>query len=91
MFQANVSTADMSLDGITIFPNPATDFIQIESNKNVVINETALFTVEGKYIETNISTTSNGIVINLKNVAAGTYLLKIKSGETLINYPFIKY
>ena len=91
MFQANVSTADMSLDGITIFPNPATDFIQIGSNNNVVINETALFTVEGKYIETNITTTSNGIVINLKNVAAGTYLLKIKSGETLINYPFIKY
>ncbi|HRH55176.1 MAG TPA: CotH kinase family protein, partial [Chitinophagales bacterium] len=91
MFQANVSIVDMGLDGITIFPNPATDFIQVESNNNVVINETALFTVEGKYIETKISTTANGIVIDLKNVAAGTYLLKIKSGETLINYPFIKY
>ncbi len=66
-------------DGITVFPNPTADFIQVKFEKGNENNTLELFSVEGKLIlsqQTNSNTTSQ---IDMSPYSNGTYMLRIKN------------
>ena len=66
---------------INIFPNPASDFIQIQNELNIQIE---LYNLSGTQL-LNIQTKNNE-TIDVSNLASGIYFLKIKDMETqLIN------
>ena len=87
---------------ITIYPNPAKDILYITglediksfgTNSNVINIEIfdllSKLHFEQKY-ELNSSSVSNSISINIHELPRGSYNIKIKYGEQLINKMFIK-
>ena len=62
---------------INIYPNPATDFIQIQNKANIRIE---LFGLNGKQF-LNIQTKNNE-TLDVSNLVSGTYLLRIQNLET---------
>ena len=73
--------------GITVFPNPTADFVQIQFDKATDNNVIELFSVEGKLLLSETKNATTISQINMSNYANGTYLLKINKNKT---YQIIK-
>jgi len=64
------------IDEIRVYPNPANDFIRIESPYS--IDQAYLYSIHGSLIK-QISAPEKSATINLTSLRAGTYILKINS------------
>lgn len=76
-FSINENSADLT---VSVFPNPFTDQLNIELNGNFIPTETTITVLDllGKKLK-EIKLTDH--VINLADLAAGTYTLLVKSNE----------
>ena len=90
MFQINVNVNDISMLGLQVYPSPAEHTVTVSLNNNEAIDLVEIFTLQGNALQLPLTQTDNQIVINLDGIAAGTYLLKIHSGNNYINYPIVK-
>ncbi len=80
----NITSVDNFDDtyGLTIFPNPAIDLIQIQfdmSNENNLIE---LYSAEGKLLLTQSSNYKTLCQIDMSKYDIGTYLIKINNKNT---------
>jgi len=66
---------------IEVYPNPATDFVNIV---NAINSNIQLYDVLGNLIATD-NVTNNNYSLNVANLAKGTYVLKITNGEGTIS------
>ena len=71
----NLSTDDFALSQVSVYPNPASDELNIKVPSNVVVNEALLFDTLGRKVDISID---NGI-INVSDVASGIYILDIET------------
>jgi hypothetical protein len=62
---------------VAIFPNPSTDFVQLQFKDPKEIFVVELFTVDGKLLESK--QTSSALKLDMMNYKAGTYLLSVKN------------
>ena len=69
--------------GITIFPNPSKDYINISGCN---IQQIVLSSIEGKEI---LSTVSKKI--DISNLVNGVYFILIKTNNNYVTQKFIKY
>ncbi len=67
---------DKQTEAITIYPNPATSILNIQTSSNQKITA-QLFDLTGKAVTSNISFTNN-ITINLQELSQGLYFVYIK-------------
>ena len=79
------------LEEVKVFPNPATDIVNVQLPSSYVNSATLLlYSIDGKFIST-LKPSVNSVKINVTNLANGTYIIRILKangeGET---YPFIK-
>jgi hypothetical protein len=93
--QSNLTiTAIDKLDnkiGITIFPNPTLDIIQIKFEKVNENNVLELYSVDGKLLLTKNASTDIQLQLDLSAYNSGTYILKIKNKKVqLRSYQVIK-
>ncbi len=70
---------------ITIYPNPAIDYIKISSDKNIESIE--LLDINGKVL---IKKQGNQI-INIRGLKSGVYILKIQAGNKFVLKKIIKF
>ena len=71
----DISEYIINTDGFSIFPNPAGDFIQIES-KSLIGEEINIYNMTGQEVFSNSKLTFN-MRINISNFNKGIYLVKI--------------
>lgn len=71
-----LSTNDFSVSYFSVYPNPASNFISIESSSKEKISTVQLLDVLGKEV---INTELTNKQINVSNLSKGIYLLKINS------------
>jgi hypothetical protein len=64
------------MNNIDISPNPANSFVNIESE--IVMNDISIFSVNGQFIK-QLSPMSQKSIIDLSDLKAGIYFLKINS------------
>lgn len=70
----------------TVFPNPATDKIQIQKESGIRINKITLYDVIGKKMYSiPTSNQNNEITVNLADYRQGMYLVQIDSEIGIIN------
>ncbi|WP_164905205.1 T9SS type A sorting domain-containing protein [Aequorivita ciconiae] len=75
------------LFGFSYFPNPVTDVLQLHSSKR--IEEAALYNLLGqKVFETNFETKAE--TLELANLPAGTYILKVTIDGKMGSYKLVK-
>lgn len=72
----------------TIYPNPATDYLYINSEN--LSGEINIYNLSGQLILKGGSTSGNRLMINVIDLPAGTYLVRINTSEQVINRKFIK-
>lgn len=71
---------------MNIFPNPATDKLQIEASQ---ISEIEILNLEGQIIK-SISANENHETIDVSSFTRGMYFIKVKSGEGIAVKKFVK-
>ena len=77
---------------LSVFPNPATDIINIEIENNTQVNNVKIVDMVGKQVlQIDISTFNNKhIVIPIKELPYGAYMLLIQTDKTIWQHKFIK-
>jgi uncharacterized surface anchored protein len=83
-FENGVSTIginEATVQSIKVFPNPTTNFIQIEN----VLPQTniQLYDIQGKEVINKLATSSS-IKINMQHLPSGSYILRIGSHQEKI-------
>jgi hypothetical protein len=90
---AVINNNEVKLPAVKVFPNPATDFIQIEPG-NLQNNQlcVSLLTANGQILLSKEykETRQRIISIDVKKLSPGIYYLKIKSGQGTTTKAFIK-
>ncbi|WP_298495498.1 T9SS type A sorting domain-containing protein [uncultured Algibacter sp.] len=71
-----LSTKDVLASKLNIYPNPAQDFIQIES-KDVKISSVQMYSLIGQEVVSSKSLVNNRL--DISNLSRGIYLLKVNS------------
>lgn len=83
VYDPNDTTASISDEvfnaNFSIFPNPTSDFINVETNTLNSIEKLTIINTNGKEIITSIETK-----INVSNLSTGVYFLKIKTDNNKI-------
>ena len=69
----------VSSEGITVFPNPTADFVQIQFTNQSENNGYELFSAEGKLILSQLANSNSTAQIDMSTYSNGTYLLKINN------------
>ncbi len=80
-----MGVSDQNLVNISIYPNPATDFLNIVSNKS--IDEISIYSAEGKLIQTIKENTTQ---IDISTYPSGLYLVNLRSGNVSKTQKLIK-
>ena len=70
---------------VAVYPNPATSVLNIQCENGTESVE--IFSLQGQLLQSE-----NGDVksMNIRNLAAGTYIVRITTGEGIINQKFVK-
>ncbi|MGJ8593192.1 MAG: T9SS type A sorting domain-containing protein [Aquaticitalea sp.] len=84
---ANLGVSENQLSGLKLYPNPANDFISIESN-NALITSVEIFNILGKSVYSQNGLTDN--TLDISALSNGMYLLKITSDKGSITKKIIK-
>jgi len=79
--------SDNNLQQINVYPNPAIDFINIDSETK--INEIKIYNNIGQLVKKLKLNTSNKVNINVANLKNGIYLMKISSAEKTLFKKFV--
>ena len=79
---------EMIANEINVYPNPATTFITIETNESDIESVT-LYDALGRLIN-NVSSQENSVIINVANLSAGIYFVKIKTSNAFSITTFVK-
>jgi hypothetical protein len=83
-YPAGIEQSLMPDVAVKVYPNPATELINIELGDKVINASVEIYSLDGKLVKTcrlNETTTP----INVKNLACGTYYFKLKQDKHLLN------
>lgn len=75
---STLSTKDVLLSKLSIYPNPAQDYIQIESN-DIQISSVEMYSLIGEKIMSENKLNDNKL--NVSDLSSGVYLLKVNASE----------
>ena len=89
------TTTGVGIDNITLansislMPNPADDHIDLTVNSNVEVKEAVVYNAFGQMIQT-VQLTENHARIDLSNMAAGMYFVRVNGEGVMATKKFIK-
>ena len=76
-------------NSISLMPNPADDHIDLTVNSNVEVKEAVVYNAFGQMIQT-VQLTENHVRIDLSNMAAGMYFVRVNGEGVTATKKFIK-
>jgi len=83
-----IGVEELATKKISIYPNPAEDFIHIKLPENTSTESLRIINVQGKEVEIDVISFQSGLLIlNVKNYASGTYSLEL--GDRYLRESFI--
>jgi len=77
-------------DKFNLYPNPATNIVNITNSKNMLVNQIEIYDVTGKLISTQNYNNETEIHLNVENLNSGTYLLHLQTNEGTVVKKLIK-
>jgi len=85
--EQTMSVEETSFEGFSFYPNPAKDVIKLNTNNNQVIEQIDIFDITGKKVSTIKHPNSQ---LNVSQLKAGNYFLKVQLEESHQTFKFIK-
>src|SRR5690606_4629981 len=77
----DLSTHDFLSVKFNIYPNPATNVVNITNNENRLVNKIEVYDTTGKLINTQNYNNEAEIQLNVEHLASGTYMLHLQTAE----------
>ncbi len=72
------------INNISIYPNPATDFVNIDWNSNIIIQELSIYDISGRLVfRKEISNKANKITTNISELSKGNYIIILKDNSDI--------
>lgn len=93
--EANFTTEGVGIDNITLSnsisltPNPADNHIELRINSHINVKEATVYNAFGQMIQT-VKLTDNHARIDLSDMAAGMYFIRVNSDNTTATKKFIR-
>ena len=78
---------DQPLQALSLYPNPATNALQINNPNNVVIKQVKMYNLLGKEV---IQVQGNSKTINVSNLQSGVYFVKLIAQEGVRSFKVVK-
>src|SRR5690606_20322359 len=76
-----LSSVEISADKFNLYPNPATNVVNITNSENMLVNQIAVYDTTGKLISTQNFNEQAEIQLNVEKLANGTYMLHLQTNE----------
>ncbi len=83
---ANLGVNDFENQSFSVYPNPASDFININNKQNLVIDEISIYDVQGRFVKKYDVSKQ---VLKTEELSDGNYFVYIKSGNKTYVYKTI--
>lgn len=78
-------------NALTIYPNPAHDFVIIASSQLIKSNNVvSIYDITGNLISEDLSLSNNNLKLNISALNAGIYFIQVKNDDGLFTQKFIK-
>lgn len=89
---SSLGTIDFDLgNSISIYPNPATDILNIKTNNNISPPDGyTIYNVLGQVVSEKDLKSNHDLTINISDYSNGMYFIKISSETASVTLPFIK-
>lgn len=81
-----LSVGDNMLSKVSVYPNPTSDVLNVDTPSNVDVNSVALYDLLGKKVNANFN---NG-TINMSALSEGVYLLEVKTSAGTLTQKIVK-
>lgn len=85
-----LSTTEFFNKKFNVFPNPATNVVNITNAENMLVNQVTVYDIAGKEIKNQTYTNETQIQLSIESLASGTYMLHLQTNEGLAVKKFIK-
>jgi len=85
-----LSTQDFLSEKFNVFPNPATDIVNISNSDDIDIKGVNVYDVSGKLVKSNFYTNQTNVQLNISTFASGLYVFSIKTENGTIIKNVIK-
>ena len=84
-----VGIANRLENSVTLFPNPAREYVDIRVDGDLNVSMMEVYDVYGKLINT-INVTDNMTRINISGLANGMYFVRVTTEEGMVTKTFVK-
>ena len=85
-----LTTENYLAEKFNLYPNPATNVVNITSNENMVVQQVAVYDTTGKLISTQNFSEQAKIQLNVEHLASGTYLLHLQTAQGIAVKKMVK-
>ena len=85
-----MGTEEFQTNQLTVYPNPATDLLNVKTNNSDTINAVQVIDLNGRQVMTKSFNNVSDAQINVNDLSAGMYLINITSGDTVETKKFLK-
>ena len=76
-----LSAENFLAEKFNLYPNPATNVVNITNSENMLVQQIAVYDTAGKLIKTENYNNQPEIQLNIEHLPSGTYMLHIKTNE----------
>lgn len=85
-----LSSDKFVLENFNIYPNPATNVVNITNSDNMFVNQVQVYDLSGKLITTQNFNNETEIQLNVETLTSGAYLLHIQTNEGIAVKKLVK-
>jgi len=85
----NVGIENWLENSVTLFPNPAKEYVDIRVDGDVNVNTLEVYDVYGKWINT-VNVMDNPTRINVNGLANGMYFVRVTTDKGMVTKTFVK-
>lgn len=72
---------DVLSQKFSLYPNPATNVVNITNSENIFVNQVVIYDVAGKALSTQRFNNESELQLNVESLASGVYLLHMQTDE----------
>lgn len=85
-----LSAENFLADKFNLYPNPATNVVNITNAENMLVNQVTVYDITGKQLNVQKFNNQTEIKLNVENLASGTYMLHLQTNEGLAVKKLVK-
>ena len=75
---------------ITIYPNPANNYLSIGADENTSIDSISIYNLLGQMVKSQHINENNNITIDVSNLRSGSYIVEVKTKKGIVRNKLIK-